>query len=110
MLAAISVPGQSCGISYRGTKSIQRSVKVPFKINFSQDGSVYKDFKWTPQDGLVSCENADQDWVNGPRYKLKDGCDAETMIKADVFPKPPVGIGPSRLLRLLQVMISVFHS
>lgn len=69
------------------------------QINFNQDSSVYKDFKWTPQDGLISCEKCPNPKikVNGPQmYKVqakKDGCDAETMIKADVFQKPPVGIG-----------------
>jgi gliding motility-associated-like protein len=68
------------------------------QINFNQDGAEYKDFKWTPQDGLISCEKcADPKIkVNGTQmYKVeakKDGCDASSEIKTQVFTRPPVRI------------------
>lgn len=66
------------------------------QINFNQDSAVYKDFKWTPQDGLISCSKCPDPKikVNGEQmYKVeakKDGCDASTEIKTHVYQKPPI--------------------
>ncbi|MEP7268466.1 MAG: gliding motility-associated C-terminal domain-containing protein [Saprospiraceae bacterium] len=68
------------------------------QLNFKPDGSEYKEFKWTPQDGLISCEKCPDPKikVNGEQmYKVeakKDGCDATTDIKTHVFSKPPIRI------------------
>ena len=66
---------------YNGLSGYYRSKLILIRIV-----QFIKDFKWTPQDGLISCEKCPNQKikVNGPqmyRYKLKDGCDAETMIK-----------------------------
>lgn len=64
------------------------------QITFKKDSSEYKDFKWTPQDGLISCEKCSDPKikVNGMQmYKVeakKDGCDATTEIKVNVHQKP----------------------
>lgn len=64
------------------------------QITFKKDSSEYKDFKWTPQDGLISCEKCDNPRirVNGMQmYKVeakKDGCDATTEITTNVHQKP----------------------
>lgn len=64
------------------------------QIVFNKDSSEYKDFKWTEQDGLISCEKCPDPKikVNGMQmYKVeakKDGCDATTEITTNVFQKP----------------------
>ena len=68
------------------------------QLNFKQDSSVYKDFKWTMQDGLISCEKCPDPKikVNGEQmYKVeakKDGCDATTTIMTHVYQKPQIRI------------------
>ncbi|MEO5582213.1 MAG: gliding motility-associated C-terminal domain-containing protein [Saprospiraceae bacterium] len=68
------------------------------QLNFKPDTSSYKEFKWTPQDGLISCEKCPDPKikVNGDQmYKVeakKDGCDATTEISTHVFQKPAVRI------------------
>jgi len=68
------------------------------QITFKQDTSAYKDFKWTPQDGLINCSTCSDPKikVNGQQmYKVeakKDGCDASTEISTNVFQKPSVRV------------------
>ncbi len=68
------------------------------QINFNQDSSVYEDFKWSPQDGLISCEKCDNPKIlvlGQQQYMVeakKDGCDATAMISTNVFQKPQVGV------------------
>lgn len=68
------------------------------QITFKQDTSEYKDFKWTPQDGLINCSTCSDPKikVNGMQmYKVeakKDGCDATTEITTNVHQKPNVRV------------------
>lgn len=77
------------------------------QITFKQDSSEYKDFKWTPQDGLINCSTCPDPKikVNGMQmYKVeakKDGCDATTEIKTNVFQKPDVRVVSDQPLPLL---------
>lgn len=70
------------------------------QITFQQDTSSYKDFKWTPQDGLINCSTCSDPKikVNGMQmYKVeakKDGCDATTEITTNVHQKPNVRVVP----------------